>query len=158
MASISPLLSSCRIRWPRPVFKVRRNWTLMRCHLPHWNPLPCSSPLVRVNVCQTEGLMGEIRKGGFLHVFDTVFFSPSMRVKMGGVGVCIGNRQLRVLLHVLNPVVPSSSPKSQCVSGVGLSPLRGSEGGVFLVGGSCLEVCCMLSTLHCWNIKWSSFQ
>ena len=65
---------------------------------------------------------GEIRKGGFLHVCDTVFFSPSMRVKMGGVGVCIGNRQLRVLLHVLNPVAPSSSLKSQCVSGVGLSP------------------------------------
>ena len=96
---------------------------------------------------------GGILKGDFLHVFDTVFFSPSMRVKMDGLGVCIGNRQLRVLLHVLNPVAPFSSLKSQCVSGVGLLPLRGSVGGVFLVGGSCLEVCCMLSTLHCWNIK-----
>ena len=92
-----------------------------------------------------------IFKGGFLYVFDTVFSSPSMRVKMGGVRLCIGNRQLRVLLHVLNPVVPSSSPKSQCVSGVGLSPLRGSEGGVFLVGGSCLES--VASCQHCWNIE-----
>ena len=124
----------------------------MRCHLPHWNPLPCSSPLVRVNVYQTEGFeQGEILNGGFLDVFDTVFSSPSMRVKMGGVVVCIGNRQLRVLLHVLNPVAPFSSLKSQCVSGVGLSPLRGSGGGVFLVGGSCLES--VASCQHCWNIE-----
>ena len=72
-----------------------------------------------------------------MHVCDTVFFSPSMRVKMGGVGVCIGNRQLRVLLRVLNPVVLSQ--ESMCVRGWVVASEGFSRGSVLsrwqLLGG-----------------------